>query len=370
MKKYIYITVLFILCSSTAINAKVWRVNNHPQVDADFTTLQTAIDSASWGDTLYIEASPTNYGNGTFNKKLIVIGAGYWHAQNDSLQDYQEESWVKQLAFNEGSEGSEISGLYVYYGDFGSSQNWKLIAINTDSISIMRNYIYGYASGNSTYAGFSVFLSDSVSGVVVQQNWINTVIYDTYGSSNGDGTVRGIYISGIPINTIIRNNLIRSYRTGSRGSYRSIDFTSYDQNCDLIINNNVLWGSLYATHSLLVNNILVEGGFSNGSGNQTANNLCSETQFPDVNNNQQNVVMDSVFVDYDKYIDNGYFLKPNSPAKNAGINGGDCGVFSYDYQCEPYVLSGLPAIPSIFKATYTTVGTTELPVNIKARSNK
>jgi hypothetical protein len=79
--------------------------------------------------------------------------------------------------------------------------------------------------------------------------------------------------------------------------------------------------------------------------------------------------MDSVFVDYDKYVDNGYLLKPNSPAKNAGINGGDCGVFSFDYDCEPYILSGMPAIPTIIEATYTTVGTTELPVNIKAKSN-
>jgi hypothetical protein len=367
MKKITILSIAAIFMALN-VNAKVWRVNNRPLVDADFTTLQAAIDSASWGDTLYIEGSPNNYGNGTFDKKLTVIGAGYWHDQNDSLQAYEHVSHVKQLAFNEGSQGSKITGLYVYYGNYSTAQNWKLIAVNTDSITIERNYIYGYAANRTTYNGFAIFVNTDLNSCRIQQNWIQVNI-DDYSTSYPNGTVFGIYFSGIPENTTLKSNFIRAYKSSSYGGYYSIHYNTYSEESDMIIANNVLWGNLQTQRTFIVNNILLSGSYNNGQEDQTANNLCSGTQFPNTGNNQQNVVMDSVFVDYDKYVDNGYLLKPNSPAKNAGINGGDCGVFSFDYDCEPYILSGMPAIPTIIEATYTTVGTTELPVNIKAKSN-
>jgi hypothetical protein len=98
-------------------------------------------------------------------------------------------------------------------------------------------------------------------------------------------------------------------------------------------------------------------------------NLCNSTQFPAVNGNYQNVVMDSVFVDYDLYIDKGYFLKPNSPARNAGVNGGDCGAFGTDTGGQPYVISGMPPIPAIFEVSTQNYGEETIPVNIKAKSN-
>ncbi len=75
--------------------------------------------------------------------------------------------------------------------------------------------------------------------------------------------------------------------------------------------------------------------------------------------------MSTVFVDHDLYIDNGYILTDNSPAIGAAINGGDCGVFGY----YPYILSGMPEIPAVFEATVIPIGTSSLPVNIKAISH-
>jgi hypothetical protein len=139
---------------------------------------------------------------------------------------------------------------------------------------------------------------------------------------------------------------------------------------DLIINNNVIWGTITTYHTFLVNNILVSGSYNNSVDDQTSNNLCDGTQFPDINNNQQNVDMSTVFMDYVGYIDNDYILKSGSPAIGAGVNGGDCGVFSYDYGSDAYVLSGMPGIPSIFEAdVQATVGLSSLPVNIKAISH-
>jgi hypothetical protein len=80
--------------------------------------------------------------------------------------------------------------------------------------------------------------------------------------------------------------------------------------------------------------------------------------------------MDSVFVDHTKYIDNGYFLKEDSPAIGTGMCNGDIGAFGNGCGNDPYVLSGMPAIPSIFGAVTKPMGVSTIPVNIKAKSNK
>ena len=83
--------------------------------------------------------------------------------------------------------------------------------------------------------------------------------------------------------------------------------------------------------------------------------------------------MSTVFVDYDLYIDNGYILTPDSPAIGAGANGGDCGMFSSDYDGNPYILSGMPAIPAIyeidFNSTFFPSGSDTLQVDVKAKSH-
>ena len=118
---------------------------------------------------------------------------------------------------------------------------------------------------------------------------------------------------------------------------------------------------------------MIEGEYYDGSSGLAANNLCNETQFPASNNNQQNVDMSTVFVDHDKYIDNGYFLALGSPAIGAGFNGGDCGAFSNDFDGNPYILSGMPNIPAIFDIEFnSTIFPTEfetLEINLKAKAH-
>lgn len=138
---------------------------------------------------------------------------------------------------------------------------------------------------------------------------------------------------------------------------------------ELVINNNVIWGGVTTYYSIHLNNIMVSGTYNNGTGDLTNNNLCDGTQYPNNGTNIQNVDMTTVFEDYTKYIDNGYFLATGSPAIGAGLNGGDCGVFGNGSGGYPYVLSGMPDIPAIFEATVTTMGTTSLPVNIKSKTN-
>jgi len=362
MKQKFTILAAAILTMATITNATVWRVNNRNNVNADFTTLQDAIDGASSGDTLYIGNSVTSYGNGTLDKKLTIIGAGYWLEENDTTQAYEEYSRVGQLVFNAGSQGSIVQGLYIYHAP-GPSE-FHVVNINTDSITIERNYVYVNKSGtNTSNNGNAIYVAANTSDIVIRHNWINAQIYDN--SQTNTGSSIGIYFAGVPENTIVQSNFIRSYKAHVFGGFYAVYFATSNVGTELILSSNVMWGTLTTYYTFHYDNILVSGTYNNGTGDQTFNNLCDGTQYADVNNNQQNVDMTTVFVEYDKYIDNGYVLTSGSPAIGAGVNDGDCGVFG-DY---PYILSGMPEIPAIFEATVIPIGTTSLPVNIKASSH-
>lgn len=163
MKKITILSIVAIFLALN-VNAKVWRVSNRVinglTVNADYTTLQAAIDGASSGDTLYMMGSPSSYGSGSFSKKLVVIGPGYWHEHNDSTQAVQNYARVTNLSFNEGSQGSVVSGLYIHYGNYSNSNGWKMVYVNADSITLLKNYFYGYAShATHTYNGYTVYVN-------------------------------------------------------------------------------------------------------------------------------------------------------------------------------------------------------------------
>jgi len=363
MKKKTTILTILIVLISTVLNAAVWRVNNRPNVDADFTTLQDAINGASDGDTLYIGASETSYGNGIFAKKLIVIGVGYWHSENDTTQSYQEESQTGKLTFNNGSQGSIIQGLYIYYT---LSSAFNVIEINTDSITVARNYIYAYntSSSPSSVYGNAIFLSANTANIDIRHNWIDADVHHSNYSYSGVTAV-GIYAAGVLENAVVKSNFIRSHRSSSYGGYYAVYVATNNPFNEFMLSTNVMWGNLRTFYTNHYDNILVSGTYYIGAGDEFYNNLCDGTQYPNSNNNQQNVDMSTVFIDYIGYIDNDYILADGSPAIGAATTGGDCGAFGDD----PYILSGMPPIPAVFATTVVPYGTSSLPVNIKAISH-
>jgi len=355
---YPFLLVAMFLISQMA-TATVLRVNNRDGVDADFTTLQAAIDGASAGDTLYLEGSPTSYGAGTFDKQLVVFGAGYWLDENDPTQAYQYESKTGRLTFNSGSEGSVVMGLYIYDG--GSWDKYAVV-VNCSQINISRNFIYAYMSyGQSTDKAYGIKVNGNLTNINITQNWIYAYIIYSY-------TAIAVEIGGILSNSQITNNFLRG-RNQYNGAHTGISMSTNSTSTDLIISNNVIWGNITTYNTIHNNNILISGNYNNGTNDLTSHNLCSGTQYADENGNQQNVDMETVFLDHDGYIDNDYFLKAGSPAINAGVNGHDCGVFGTGTGTEAYILSGMPPIPAVFEVNMTTVGTTTLPVNIKATSH-
>lgn len=346
------LTAFLFLFSHTA-SAKIWRVNNNTGVAADFTSLTAAHAGASDGDTLHLEGSPYTYGGATFTKKLVVLGTGYFLAENPGSQALLHSSKVDQINLYAGAAGSVIMGL-----DFGTSS----LVVQAHDIVIRRNK-FSSPNGN---------IPDNVTGTI-SLHTLNT---------NGNIPVNNIIIAqnyGVRIDVnyastglLITNNYIAySANSGENTTGQSLVMQA---NAIGIIQNNIFRrGRVTVYNSSITNNIMVAGSFD-GSGNLVANNLAAGTQFGSDNGNKANVDMSTVFVGSGSGVspDGQWKLKAGSPALGAGYghtaqNPVDAGMFS---GYTPYVLAGLPPMPAIYYFENKPVGSDADPISvtIKAKS--
>jgi len=317
-----------ILMAATAmitfpVFAKIWRVNNNLGIAADFTDLPTAVTAAAAGDTIMVEASAASYSAPTLSKKLIIIGTGYYLTEtspaiaNPKTQANTNVSNIGLPTFNAGSAGSVIEGCTM-----------SGIFLNESNITIERNNITTYLY--IAYTANSVCNNDTI-----RQNEI-------YGLVAGDNT-------GKASNLLVYNNIFNG---------PPIQFSTNLNNISgYFINNDFIYYNLISCANFTFqNNIFNSANFgSNLSSNSFFNNITNNTGLPTGNGNQLSVNLDDVFNGYSSGTgfssDGRYELKAGSPAIGAGSLNSvtvDCGVFGGP---APYVLSGMPSIPSIYVLT-------------------
>jgi hypothetical protein len=316
MKQILLFATAMMAFAITA-HATVWRVNNLPGTDAHFTTLQAAHDAAYVlpGDTLYLEASSGTYGNLTATKRLVIIGAGYFNAENPDTQANVAGSVTGIITFNAGSGGSIVSGCTV-----------DRITINISNL-LIEKCRFAASIGNNTSA---ILLSGNSSNIIIRQNFFEP----DYISSSG----YLIRSTGTANNVSISNNYFKTTSTTRRILQLTSGFAGE-------ISNNIFdSGTVEISNAIYQNNIMTNSTFT-AFNTSILNNLGNSTQFGTENGNQSNVNMADVFVGVGS-TDGKWQLKEGSPAIGAGVNGEDCGMFGGS---RPYVLSGIPAIPSIYR---------------------
>jgi hypothetical protein len=322
MKTFI-LTIIMALFVGSLIAQNLIRVNNSG-FDADYNTLSTAIAGASNGDTIYVEGSASEYEGCSINKQITIIGPGYFLGENPQTQAVSlDAKFESDITFANGSSGSTIMGCHGVN-----------LVINTNNISIIRNYFESITTGNT------------VSGINIMQNYINGPIY----AADYQGSIS---------NSVITNNYIGNHI--SMGS----------QSGGLIVTNNILHYGLSIYNSTIQNNIMVYGyNISENSGNSISYNLLA-TDGVNANNNQYNINMNDVFVDFsgslDYSTDGKWQLSVNSPAIGAASGGEDCGIFG---GMASYILSGVPNLPHIYEADIPAAvssGST-LSISIKVKS--
>ena len=325
MKKHALLLAVLAVLLVNNIQAAIWRVNNNPGINANFTSFTAAQNVASNGDTLYFEGSPVSYGDITITKPLVIIGPGYFLTENPQTQANPVSAQFGTVNFNAGSSGSILCGC-VFNGH---------INIKVGNIVIKGNYCFGIDLVNTT----------SFSNVYILKNYI----YD-----DGITTTSSLAVNNI----VIGNNFIKTYYTNEN----SIAFSN---TCNSIINNNVIRTNMHVFNSTISNNIQYSGVQALNN-NYYYNNIGSGTQFPSGNGNQQSIDMANVFVGATGNSTDGQWqLKEYSPAIGAGNDGLDCGMFG---GTDPYVLSGMPDIPSIYQIIMPSSGNTNTGINVTVKA--
>jgi hypothetical protein len=333
MKKPLFLLVILTFLSNGLSAQHLIRVNNNPDFDAAYTTLQAAVSNASSGDTIYMEGSATEYAGATINKKLTIIGPGFFLPENPKTQaNHMEAIFNTNVTFSTGAAGSAMMGCRFQYG--------TLMMINASNITVIRNYLSG------------VEFNTNSSNVVLAQNYVDYRI-----ATN----------SGQLTNSIISNNIIQG----------QIDMGN--SSGSLIISNNVFgyssgYLSISCFNSTIQNNILsgIYTDIATNTGNAISNNILAIDGINE-NGNQYNIDMNSVFADFNGALgmsnDGKWQLMDGSPATGAGIGGKDCGAFAGQ---TPYILSGIPGLPHIYQADIPASATTEsgLQVTIHVMSGE
>lgn len=347
-------TLLLLLTVFTIqTEAKVWRINNNVSVAADFTTFYAAVQASSVvdGDTLYVEASASEYitNSMTINKRLVIIGMGYFlngddtnYPPNTGLQAANYGSSLQYVVFGEGSAGSKVLGM---------SLSNVVIGTSTAAINILFERCMFYSGGlsfsNATHSGVTVrkcfFVSAGItatSGSVTNFVCENNIFYGYWGGANMPALTGST--------NVFRNNSIKDAAVGSTLV-----------NCYVANNIFGTFNGNAFTNCTVKNNLF--------SANQTLSGTAS--------NNQVNVNMSDVYVGGTTGSqDSRTMLKSGSPAIAAGVTVGgvttpDCGAFG---ATDPYKLSGIPNIPTIYSLTVPVSipsGSSTMNITFSTRNN-
>lgn len=328
MKKGIILLMWFITFHQ--VHATIITVDNNMPSIGDFTTLQAAHDAAVDNDTLLLFPSLVTYQAITISKPISIIGNGYYYPFEAQIQWTKINGAITILSDANGTsiQSLEIIGsLDIYASNVIINRNKveKIRISSGNNILILNNYITG---GNFN----SVEFNDQTNFSLIS----NIIISQYSGRSclrKSTETINNVNITAI-------NNLFVHSDEPSTGASIYIELTANS------FINNTIQGAAY--------------GITNSS-----YNICSGNQLPSTNNNQLNVDMNTVFLDYST---GDYHLKPGSPAVGNGLNGVDIGPYGGD---TPFIDNGLPQLPTIYflNVPFTGSQQTGLPITIKAKSN-
>ncbi len=353
--------MIFVLTINLPFAQTVHRVNNNPGLTASagakfYTSFAAAHTAAVANDIIIIEPSNTSYGNITITKPLKIYGSGYYLTTNTELKVDQRTTVIENIDFNTGSGGSEIYGVQANQVSIYGVSNIKIsrCLVTYSGVGIVNTNIAGTTNTN-------------VTNIVINQSVIS-------GSPSGNVSIRinptNTYtISGVLIN----NNII-----GAHG----ITANSDPGVQSLVIRNNTFTTTAIATivNAVFENNLLAVSGAVVFSNVTYSYNVSTGASFPSESNfNRNNYVIapindagqaESQLLGTGTGIspDEQYQIKAGSDLKTLGNGGTEVGAYGGS---TPYIVSGIPPIPSITNMINTGSGDNSNPlkVTISVKSN-
>lgn len=361
-------TLLFFILANVAEAQTVRRVNNNDGITGTnvYTTIQAAHDAAVNGDIILVEPSTSQYGDLNCSKSLKIYGNGYWLDMNGTnIKANNLSSKLGSVYFIPGSSGAEISGcetmqIRVYaVSNIKINRNKSLIYFGSYyNYYISINALYTPTGGQTQYA--------NVNNITISENFGYQISISGSSFSNTDYTINNVSVS---------NNAL--------GGLYALDIKNYIAGVS-VKHNTITSSSIKLENSVFENNIIVSnstGAFDtteplNGeftAKNSSLNyNVASANIFPvGVGTGNQNSINLSLhFVAPLSNMSDDFKLKlrDESSLKTAGSGGTEVGMFG---GAIPYVISGIPAIPSITNLKTTGTGSNTVPITVtfSAKSN-
>lgn len=335
----------------TISNAKTWQIAPNVNSPGYLKSLQNANDTSivSVGDTVFLPGIGGRYPDANINKKLIIIGSGYYLGANQGLTTQTTETTVGKIAFQQGSAGSVLMSLQP-----------SRVVIKESQISIIRvRYTEINISPNGYY----------IRNILIAQCfdfWIN----DDANANNPSSGIDGITIQNCVMNNIHLYNQ-NHCSTCPNLSNLIIDHCFFDARyCSIDnarITNSIFGmsarpGSGITNCSLNKNAILDFPGASITNGASSGNSEIATINTTNSNNYSITPALPG------PGSDNWAFALTNGASiKNAALDGTDIGPTG---GTDPLKPSGIPNLPSIYRLTVPTYSNGNiLPVTIGTRTN-
>lgn len=350
MKKVLSIFLGVIL--SISIYGKVRIVSTHQYKPGQYVDLQQAIDESDDYDTVYVYGTPHNSNRIEIKitKALTLIGSGY------NIKELHEPTMVRDMEIYDTGSGSVISGFNI--GNLFSRSGTQNILIERCKVNSIRLHAPGLSNWN--------LRNNILENINIDPQANIPKPYNIELSNNIIGSIIRIEA----MRCILANNVIL-YHSGFHG-VTVINNIFYGPTQPF--NPKVLNANSYSTfnNNLNYNPVLNKPYEFSWDGNST---LSFHGNLADVNPLFASIVTVNP-IDYF----NDYHLSDNSPAKNAGTDGTDLGIYGGKY---PFPIGGesgsgdqtsaLPKMPIIQHLKFKKVSVTKgekLRVSVSVMSQR
>lgn len=325
------ILMILLMVFTNSVNAAILTVNNISPGPGQFTSINTAIEQASNGDTILVQGTPNSYGNVYISKPITLRGAGW----NPIFKQNIYSTTVEELALAGQVHDLVIEGLNlqnVYcappFGQYNIRIQFCQIRAEVRFWQGCHDFILenNYFSGAGT--NINAGNTDSNSNLIARYNIFA-------------GSISSFQFTS---NTLFEHNLFIS-----RAS--SLVYVMREINNGILFVNNIFYNSrAYAetgwnviSNCQFVNNItFIESGTNNLPTNGVNGNVVTYTGVDLQNVNPLFVKTTSPFTGFSS--SDNYRLQAASPGKNAGTDGKDIGIYT---DVVTFSMTGEPNIPSV-----------------------
>ncbi|MBE2188521.1 MAG: hypothetical protein KGZ71_03235 [Desulfobulbaceae bacterium] len=318
------IPIFIAILAVTASNAAVRTVSNNAAIPAQYTNLQTAINESAAGDTVYVSWSATSYGNVTLTKRIVMIGDGYNGGLSGKAAQIAEMIY-SQTDNTTNCSGSFISGFKISTVRSGLTNGDPSIDDMIFTRCWITSNLYFYNTSNIAHN--------------LHENWYfkDCILSQSAGANNSGNRFLGVS-NVLFSNCVFINNFQNS---GNAITFRNCNFFSFTSTL------------FFNCENMTLENCIFYDATPQGLANSVFNNCLTFSTNNDVipygsNTGSNNLVNENpMFINYIASFDllDDIRLDDNSPAKTAGTDGTELGVFGGSKPMPD--LSGEPNLPYI-----------------------